>query len=85
MAAGCWVVQPRLQLAMTDLEIFVVILGDAPASEKMFPVTAPPSDSVGKWRELVHSKSQSRLKGVAAIDLQLWKVHTLRFLHRPMC
>jgi hypothetical protein len=67
---------------MAELEIFVVILGDAPASEKMFPVTAPPSDSVGKWRELVHAKSG--LSGIIARDLTLWKVRPLYSLHRPM-
>jgi hypothetical protein len=70
---------------MAKLEIFLVILGDSPASKRMFPIEAPGSISVSKWRELVHTKSQSRLKGVVAIDLHLWKVHTLRFLHRPMC
>jgi hypothetical protein len=63
---------------MAGPEIFVLILGDAPASKRMFAVRAPGGMSVDEWRELVHSKSQSRLKGVAAIDLQLWKVHTLR-------
>jgi hypothetical protein len=70
---------------MAGLEIFMFILGDSPASERMFSVEAPGAMSVNKWRKLVHAESQSRLKGAAAIDLHLWKVHTLRFLHRPMC
>jgi hypothetical protein len=77
-----WVVSPVdlssatntviLSHTMPDLEIFILILGDSPASNNMFAVRAPGGMSVDEWRELVHSKSQSRLKGVAAIDLHLW-------------
>ena len=60
---------------MADLEIFVVILGDAPASKKMFSVIAKPSDSVDKWRKGVYH--ESGLSGTVARDLVLWKVRLL--------
>jgi len=68
---------------MPDLEIFILILGDSPASDNMFPVRAPGGMSVGEWRELVHAKSG--LSGIVARNLTLWKVCPLRFLRRPMC
>jgi hypothetical protein len=70
---------------MADLEIFILILGDSPASNNMFPVRAPGGMSVGEWRELVHTKKQHYLTGYGPADLTLWKVCPLRFLHRPMC
>jgi hypothetical protein len=69
---------------MADLEIFVVILGDAPASKRMFPVSAPGNMSVGKWREQAYVKKQHYLIGYGPADLALWKVHMLCFLRRPM-
>jgi hypothetical protein len=68
---------------MPDLEIFILILGDSPASKNMFSVEAPGSISVSKWRELVHA--ESGLSGIVARNLTLWKVCPLRFLHCPMC
>jgi hypothetical protein len=69
---------------MADLKIFVVILGEAPASRKMFAVRASGDMDVDEWRQQVHATAKSRLKGVAAIDLELWKVRPLYSLHRPM-
>jgi glucan biosynthesis protein len=86
MAGWCWVVRLHSQLVihhdMAKLEIFVVILGETPASSKMFAVTAKPSDTVNNWREEVHKKSG--LSGVVARDLVLWKACPLCSLHRPM-
>jgi hypothetical protein len=68
---------------MTDLEIFVVILGDAPASEKMFAVRAPGDISVDEWRQQVRTKTE-KLEGSYAADLTLWKVRSFYSLHLPM-
>jgi hypothetical protein len=69
---------------MADLKIFVVILGDAPASKRMFSVSAPGNISVDEWREQVHAKKQHYLIGYGPADLTLWKVRPLYSLHRPM-
>jgi hypothetical protein len=69
---------------MAGPEIFILILGDSPALTRMFSVRAPGGMSVSGWRELVHAKKQHYLMGYDAADLALWKVHTLRFLRRPM-
>jgi hypothetical protein len=55
-------------------ELFVFILGDSVPSSRMFPITAPASDSVDKLKRLIYANAQNRLKGIAAIDLILWKV-----------
>ena len=68
---------------MARLEIFVVILGEAPASKKMFPVSSPDSMSVGEWKEEVYNKRKNnRFKGYDAADLTLWKVRPLYSLRR---
>jgi Crinkler effector protein N-terminal domain len=59
---------------MASLEIFVLVLGDFPASQRMFPITASTSDSVGHLRRLVHDTNQNRFKGIDARELVLWKV-----------
>ena len=52
----------------------------------MFPVSAPDSMSVGKWKEEVYNeRKNNRFKGYDAADLTLWKVRPLYSLHRPMC
>jgi hypothetical protein len=53
------VVRPRLQL-VTRYKIFVVILGDAPASKGVFSVIAKPSDLADKWRKEIHRRFKRR-------------------------
>jgi hypothetical protein len=71
---------------MAGPEIFILILGDSPASDNMFPVRAPGGMSVGEWRkEVYNERKNNRFKGYDAADLTLWKVCPLPFLRRPMC
>jgi hypothetical protein len=75
-----------VDISMAKLEIFLVILGDAPTSEKMFLVSAPGNMSVGGWKnEVYNARRNDCLKGYGAADLTLWKVRPLHSLHRPMC
>jgi len=67
---------------MADLKIFVVILGEAPASRKMFAVRAPGDMDVDEWRQHVHATSG--LSDVVPRNLELWKVRLLYSLHFPM-
>jgi hypothetical protein len=69
---------------MADLRIFVSTLRDPPASKNIFAVTARGDMDVDELRTLVHATAKSRLNGVAAIDLVLWKVRPLYSSHRPM-
>jgi hypothetical protein len=70
---------------MAGLTIFVVLLGDVPASEHMFPVIAPASISVGEWKKLVYAEKQNGLKDIDASGLRLWKVLLLCSFHCIMC
>jgi hypothetical protein len=70
---------------MGDLEIFAFILGDSPPSKKIFSVRAPESMSVAECKNLIYATAKSRIEGVAAIDLVLWKVRLLYSLCRPKC
>jgi hypothetical protein len=70
---------------MAELTIFIVLLGDLPASEHMFLVTAPPSLCVGELKRWVHGAKHNFLAGYDAADLQVWKVYLLCSLWSPIC
>jgi Crinkler effector protein N-terminal domain len=64
-----------------DLNLFLFILGDSPASEHTFSITVTTSNSVSELKKRVHLEAHSRFSaGVGAIDLILWKVLPLRSL-----
>jgi hypothetical protein len=70
---------------MADLTIFVVLLGDLPASEYVFPVKAPASISVGEWKKLVYAETRNDLITYDARNLTVWKVCLLCSLWRLIC
>jgi hypothetical protein len=70
---------------MADLTLFVVLLGDLPASERVFSVKAPASISVGEWKKLVYAEKQNGLKDIDASDLIVWQVGLLCSLWRLLC
>jgi hypothetical protein len=67
-------------LPVAELEIFVFILGDLPASMGMFSVRFQDDISMDEWEGLAHS--QKRRDNAAG--LTLWKVRPLYSLYRPM-
>jgi hypothetical protein len=74
--AGYIIVQPsRTSVRQrADLELFALVLGDAPPLKRVFSITAKASDSVAKLRKLVYEQKKNRFKGIDASDLVLWKV-----------
>ena len=67
---------------MPDLEIFVFIPGDLPASMSMYSVTAHDSTSVSMLKKMVYTENPTSFKGHTAVKLTLWKVHTVHSLRR---
>jgi hypothetical protein len=66
--------QFSLPTTMANLEIFVWVLGNFPASQRTFQITVPASESVGHLRDLVYGESQNTFKGIDVKQLILWKV-----------
>ncbi len=70
---------------MADLTLFVVLLGDLPASERVFSVKAPASISVGEWKKLVYAETRNDLITYDARNLIVWQVGLLCSLWRLLC
>jgi hypothetical protein len=69
----------------TTINLFAVILGDLPASERTFLLEAKPGDSVGTLKKNAHAENQDHFKGVDATKLILWKVLPLRSFRCIIC
>jgi len=65
---------------MTDLKVFIAVIGSSPVSEHMFSVRASNSTYVAEFKEMIYAEAPAQFQGSYAVDLVLWKVPLIQFL-----